>query len=79
MGRILASLVVAASRISEPYGVREPGGISLSGCHPNRVQAMPPFSISRLTIHDIKVRRGAPLSAKGRIAGYRIGGDQSRV
>src|SRR6266699_2106009 len=26
-------------RISEPYGVREPGGISLSGCHPNRVQA----------------------------------------
>jgi putative transposase len=23
----------------EPYGVREPGGISLSGCHPNRVQA----------------------------------------
>jgi hypothetical protein len=26
-------------RISEPYGVREPGGISLSRCHPNRVQA----------------------------------------
>jgi hypothetical protein len=26
-------------RISEPYGVREPGGISLSECHPNRVQA----------------------------------------
>src|SRR3954468_10769428 len=26
-------------RISEPYGVRAPGGISLSGCHPNRVQA----------------------------------------
>src|SRR5437016_13040622 len=26
-------------RISGPYGVREPGGISLSGCHPNRVQA----------------------------------------
>src|SRR5437016_11138429 len=26
-------------RRSEPYGVREPGGISLSGCHPNRVQA----------------------------------------
>jgi hypothetical protein len=28
-------------RISEPYGVREQGGISLSGCHPNRVQAKP--------------------------------------
>src|SRR5436190_24193547 len=27
-------------RISEPYGVREPGGISLSGCHLNRVQAI---------------------------------------
>jgi hypothetical protein len=26
-------------RISEPYRVREPGRISLSGCHPNRVQA----------------------------------------
>ena len=24
---------------TEPYGVREPGGISLSRCHPNRVQA----------------------------------------
>ena len=26
-------------RISEPYGVRELSGISLSKCHPNRVQA----------------------------------------
>ena len=26
-------------RISEPYGVRDEGWISLSGCHPNRVQA----------------------------------------
>jgi hypothetical protein len=26
-------------RISEPYGVREPGGISLTWCHSNRVQA----------------------------------------
>jgi hypothetical protein len=26
-------------RISEPYGVREQGGISLTGCHPNRMQA----------------------------------------
>ena len=26
-------------RISEPYGVRGEGRISLSGCHPNRVQA----------------------------------------
>jgi hypothetical protein len=26
-------------RILEPYGVREPGGISLGGCHTNRVQA----------------------------------------
>jgi len=26
-------------RLYEPYGVREPGGISLSGCHPNRMQA----------------------------------------
>src|SRR4051795_2078031 len=25
--------------ISEPYGVRDQGWISLSGCHPNRVQA----------------------------------------
>src|SRR3982750_1640899 len=30
-------------RISEPYGVRAPGGISLSGCHPNRAQASPLF------------------------------------
>jgi hypothetical protein len=30
-----------------------------------------------LTIHNITVGRGAPLSAKGRIAGYRIGEDQS--
>ena len=28
-------------RISEPYGVRDEGWISLSGCHPNRVQANP--------------------------------------
>jgi hypothetical protein len=27
-------------RISEPYAVREPDGISLSRCHPNRVQAI---------------------------------------
>jgi hypothetical protein len=26
-------------RISEPCGVRDEGWISLSGCHPNRVQA----------------------------------------
>ena len=26
--------------ISEPYGVRDQGWISLSGCHPNRVQAI---------------------------------------
>jgi hypothetical protein len=26
-------------RISEPYGVRELGGISLTGCHSNQVQA----------------------------------------
>src|SRR3954447_14423054 len=27
--------------ISEPYGVRDQGWISLGGCHPNRVQANP--------------------------------------
>ncbi len=40
--------------ISEPYGVRDQGWISLSGCHPNRVQAKVwslemPLSCSPLT------------------------------
>jgi hypothetical protein len=32
----------------EPYGVREPGGISLTGCHPNRVQARKPDVLTRV-------------------------------
>ena len=35
-------------RISEPYGVRDEGWISLSGCHPNRVQATRSHPIIRI-------------------------------
>jgi hypothetical protein len=38
-------------RISEPYGVREPGGISLTWCHSNPVQAnQPPLEWSRWNV-----------------------------
>jgi len=38
-----ASTPALEDRLYESYGVREPDGISLSGCHPNRVQAIRPF------------------------------------
>ncbi|HEY8441052.1 MAG TPA: transposase [Xanthobacteraceae bacterium] len=44
-------------RISEPYGVREPGGISLSGCHPNRVQATSGLFNGKRGIDDPELQR----------------------
>jgi hypothetical protein len=44
-------------RIFEPYGVRETGRISLSGCQPNRVQATTPPWIRMLGLRCFKSYR----------------------
>ena len=44
-------------RISEPYGVREAGGISLGGCQPNRVQANYHLHQQTVVINSLQNRR----------------------
>jgi putative transposase len=41
--RVQSETQALDDRIFEPYGVRETGLISLSGCQPNRVQAISPL------------------------------------
>jgi hypothetical protein len=56
---LLASSLISRVTMSEPYGVRATGGISLSRWHPNQVQARITPKLTKIHIFNAKKSAGA--------------------